>query len=55
MTDTLTSTEAAKALGVSKRTVHRMALDGRLKYQRLGSGALVFKRSAVERAKTSKG
>jgi excisionase family DNA binding protein len=45
--DLLSASEVAPLLGVSQRTVYRMALRGDLPYGRIGNGAFIFDRRDI--------
>lgn len=47
--DYITAAEVASALGVTQKTVRRMARVGKLPHSRISSRLLVFHRSSLER------
>lgn len=54
MTEVLSVSEAARELGISTDTVKTWADCGKLPVQRTGSGARIFTREVIQRAKVAR-
>ena len=54
MPDVLSVSEVARELGISVDTVRTYADCGKLPVQRTGSGARIFTRKAIDRAKADR-